>query len=213
VFIELVELLRCVREHEPTWLVATCDRMEGRRIVEGMLGCPACQTRYPITDGVADFTLGVEEPRTVAAPEASEGGALALAAWLNLAEPGGLAVLTGSWASAAHELAELANVHVLALDAPPNIGGSAAVSVARVGASLPLREGVARGIALDETHASTRYVESAARALTSGGRLLAAVAAPFAGDLVEVARDQRRWLAMRSAAPAPVVPLRRARPL
>ena len=51
-FVELVDLLRCPRPHEDTWLVAAAEAMSGRHIVRGTLGCPVCEAEYPIRDGV-----------------------------------------------------------------------------------------------------------------------------------------------------------------
>ena len=54
-FLELVDSLRCVRTHEDSWLIARADELVDRHIVQGELGCPVCEARYPIRDGVADF--------------------------------------------------------------------------------------------------------------------------------------------------------------
>ena len=54
-FIEVVGSLRCVHEHELSWLVASAYRMEDRHVVSGELGCHVCGARYPVEDGVADF--------------------------------------------------------------------------------------------------------------------------------------------------------------
>ena len=59
-FIELIDALRCVQPHEPTWLVASIERAEGRYIERGVLGCPICRAEYPVIDGVADFRVRSE---------------------------------------------------------------------------------------------------------------------------------------------------------
>jgi hypothetical protein len=56
-FIELVDHLRCVRNHDDTWLVATAYEMSGRAIVRGLLGCPVCKAEYPIDHRIALFDL------------------------------------------------------------------------------------------------------------------------------------------------------------
>ena len=53
--IELIDLLRCPREHEETWLVAAFTRIQDRVVSEGRLGCPVCSAAYPIESGIANF--------------------------------------------------------------------------------------------------------------------------------------------------------------
>jgi uncharacterized protein YbaR (Trm112 family) len=52
VLLELSELLACPRCGPPQALVVAVDAMEGRRVVEGRLGCPACDGRFPLRSGV-----------------------------------------------------------------------------------------------------------------------------------------------------------------
>ena len=61
-FIEMIDLLRCVNAHEDTWLVASFSEVTNRIVTRGTLGCPVCSAEYPIQDGVADFTLGESSP-------------------------------------------------------------------------------------------------------------------------------------------------------
>src|SRR5207248_1411816 len=106
-FIELVESLRCPRPHPFTWLVAGVRRMDGRRIVSGLLGCPTCRAEYPIDDGVADFRDGAASPPTAPNESAAERRALEAAAFLDLTSPGGFVVLAGAWGAAAPALAAI----------------------------------------------------------------------------------------------------------
>ena len=53
--IELAQVLRCPVAHEETYLVLATGAMKDRCIVYGTLGCPACQSEYPVVDGVAMF--------------------------------------------------------------------------------------------------------------------------------------------------------------
>jgi len=41
-FSELVDVLRCPRPHEESWLVLAAHRLDGRDIMAGVLGCPVC---------------------------------------------------------------------------------------------------------------------------------------------------------------------------
>ena len=212
-FIEVVGSLRCVHEHELSWLVASAYRMEARHIVSGELGCHVCGARYPVEDGVADFReLG---SASAASPERAPGPpsltdqpydagpaelALRAAALLDLTSPGGLVVLAGSWSVAAPELAggETAQrVQLLTFDPGAELRGGEGISIALTGRRLPLRPVTARGIALDESHSDPGYVASAAEALRPGARLLAPLSAPIPPGLAELARDERFWLASK----------------
>lgn len=198
-FIELVGSLRCLRPHEPAWLVASAWRTEDRDIVSGVLGCPTCQARYPIEYGVADFR-GDRPSAGPAAADPDRALALRIAAWLDLASPGGVVALAGSWATAAHELGGVTDgVHVLGLDAPADVQSGMGVSLALTGDELPLRVMTLRGIALDAAHTGPAWMMSASHALRPGSRLLAPVTAALPAGFALVARDSRHWIATRSA--------------
>lgn len=211
-FIELVDLLRCPCPHELAWLVLASHRAVDRDIVDGALGCSVCGARYPIERGVAD--LRGDDPGAGAPAEAAprEEAAVRAAALLGLADPGGVAVLAGTWSTAAHELAVLVErVHILAIDAGDALTSGSGVSLARAGARLPLRPDVVRGIALDAAHAGAAMLASAVEALQPGGRLVAPAPAPVPDAVRELARDAAHWVGEKEAAPGPVVQLRVAR--
>jgi uncharacterized protein YbaR (Trm112 family) len=202
--IEMVQSLRCPAEHESSWLVARTDRLEARHIVAGVLGCPICGREYPIVEGILKLGTPIEREGVDLGPEA----AVRAAALLGLTSPGGVVLLAGAWSSVAVEVASMADgVHVLAMDAqgsaPP-----AGLGVSRIdaGATMPLGEGVARGIALDQAHADPNILELAARALRSRGRLLAPARADVPHVLEELARDDAWWVAERPAVEK-IVPL------
>lgn len=216
-FIELVGSLRCVHEHQLSWLVASAYRMEERDIVSGELGCHVCGARYSVESGVADFReLGSE---SLASPERAPAArpahdrandrsreaapaelALRVAALLDLTSPGGLVVLAGDWSAAAPPLAggEIAErVQLLVLDPVTELESGNGISLALTGRRPPIRPATARGIALDESHSDHDYVASAAEALRPGARLLAPLSAPIPPGLAELARDDRFWLASK----------------
>jgi hypothetical protein len=211
VFIELVGSLRCVHEHELSWLVASAYRMEDRDIVSGELGCHICGARYPVENGVADFrelgspSLASPEraPGTSPPPGSPYGAdpddlALRAAALLELTSPGGVVVLAGRWSAAAPRLAtgEVAErVHLLALDPTPDVRSGNGISIALTSRRPPLRPVTVRGIALDATHSDPSYVASAAESLLPGARLLAPISAPLPPGLAELTRDDHFWLA------------------
>lgn len=204
-FIELVDSLRCVRAHEHSWLVARADELLHRHIVSGELGCPVCCARYPVREGAVDFSLGVSQPRDYTV---REGTAVRAAALLGLAEPGGIVVLAGEWSAAAGEILEMTeNIQLLALDYARDLNSGGALSLALIADVLPLAAGSARGIALDDAHATPSLLAGAARALAPGGRLLAPAAAPLPDTLEEVARDDEHWLATTSSQVKPSAPV------
>ncbi|MEX2325162.1 MAG: hypothetical protein WD553_00090, partial [Gemmatimonadaceae bacterium] len=159
-FIELIDLLRCTRPHEDSWLVAAFQELRERDVIEGLLSCPVCNARYPITNGVAWFDV---EPGT-AAEGATVPGAdgMRVAAYLNLVEPG-VVLLGGAWAGAADALTGLGNT-VIAL----NSAAASAPRVSRVRCDtiVPLARECLDGIALDSDDAA--LLESGARALKTG---------------------------------------------
>lgn len=202
-FIELIDLLRCTRPHEDSWLVAMFHEMRERDVVEGLLSCPVCEARYPITHGVAWFDV---EPETASpAAGASNADGMAVAAYLNLVEPG-IVLLEGAWGGAAGLLAGLGNT-VIALNSP-DAAATAPVSRIRCDGSVPLARECLDGVALATS--SSPVVDSGARALKNGARMVAPVEAAVPAGIVELARDERFWVAGRvGSASAPVQILRR----
>lgn len=222
-FLELVDSLRCVRPHEDSWLVARADELLDRHVLRGVLGCPICAARYPVRNGVVDFTANapeasiapnVEHARPVHSALADDSGrqsrALRAAALLALTEPGGLVVLAGTWSTSAEALLAIAaNVQLLAVNPVPGLASGGALSLARIADVLPLAAGSARGIALDASHATPSLLAGAARALVPGGRLIAPVSALVPDTLRELARNDEEWVAAASppsnvSAPVPI---------
>jgi len=202
-FIELIDLLRCTRPHEDSWLVAAFHELRDRDVIEGVLSCPVCNARYPITNGVAWFDVAPGTAvRSAAAPQAD---GMRVAAYLNLVEPG-VVLLEGSWAAAADFLAGLGNT-VIAFNSRDD-HRAARVSRVRCDTIVPLARECLDGIALGVTESG--LVESGARALKSGARMVAPVRAAVPAELVELARDEELWVAGREgSASAPVQIARR----
>jgi len=198
VFIELVDLLRCPRAHEDSWLVAAIYERADRDIVRGVLGCPICGAAYQIRDRVAIF----DEASSLPAPRESRGAydesdddaAMRCAAMLNLFDPGGAVILAGAWARAAHALHDITPVSVLVVDPSGDVALGNGVSAIRIGDSLPVAAGSLRGVAFDADTATPSLVDSAARALRPGGRLIAPNSAPLPAGIAERARDDRHWV-------------------
>ena len=197
-FIELVDVLRCLRPHEESWLVAATARMDGRDIVEGVLGCPVCGAEYPIIGGTVDFDAAAGATAPAEEVDADPEAAIRLAAYLDLSSAGGLAVLAGSWAAHAGRLAELTDVQILLVNARDAAGVGGGISAIRVREALPLAAASCRGIALDRGHASSVFAEGATRVLQARGRLLAPVGLPRPAEVTELARDERWWVGERA---------------
>jgi uncharacterized protein YbaR (Trm112 family) len=213
-FLELVDILRCPRPHEETWLVASSVRMEGRHIVEGELGCHVCHEHYPITDGVARFG----ERATTSAPDttpglAHESAAMRIAALLGLAEPGGVVLLTGKFGSLAHPMAMMVgDTQLVAVNPAEAIGMGDTVSALTTESVLPLANGACRGAAVDATHVDPAFLAEVARVLKPGARLVAPASCSLPDGVTELARDDREWVGEQRGASSPLVPISISRP-
>ena len=219
-FIELLDVLRCVRPHEDAWLVGSFDALVDRHIIRGTLGCPVCSAEYPIRNGVVHFA-GADAPVTAAGTErvqtepspAGPESALRLAALLGLADPGGIAVLTGRWAGALEQNEVVApGVQVLVVN--PAASLPPLTSAVTTGLVLPMAGGSVRAVALDSGTGAGVPGSEAVRVLRPEGRLVAPVAVPVPEGVTEIARDEHDWVAQRDAleATGPVLRLTRRVP-
>lgn len=203
-FIELVDALRCPTPHEESWLVAATSRMAFRHVVDGVLGCPVCHAQYPVTRGVVDFRRATQSVSTRDAP-ADERQATRLAAFLDLTDRTGFAVLLGAWGVHAPLLRNLVDTPLIVVDPPEGTEGEPGISVLRCDGEIPLAAGAARGVAIDE--GTTARVASAVRATRAKGRLVAPVSVALPADVTELARDEAVWVAERETAASPLVSL------
>jgi hypothetical protein len=200
-FIELVDVFRCPNDHEETWLVLATRHMDGRDVLDGVLGCPVCEAEFPVVGGTARFDHG--RPRQTRAIPSEEGEALRLAALLDLADPKGYAILVGEAASHAPDLRAMSDIQLLLVDPPPGLemgDGLAGLTTDDLSRVLPLAGGSARAIAFDDA-VSAEEVESRLAVVSTGGRILAPARIPLPNGVNELARDDRHWLAERTAAP------------
>ncbi len=209
-FIELLDLLRCPKVHDETWLVASFQKVSNRFVKTGTLGCPVCNAQYPIEEGVADFTGGLSssscEQQRADASHRREELATRAGAFLDATEPGATVLLGGVWAYAAEQLSDLAEVRVFALNPPVGVAETASVGLVRVAADVPLAAESCLGAAIDAWF-NSRIVVSAMRTVRPGGRLVGPAAIPPPGELSVLAHDDEYWVAQ--TAPR-VIPLRRA---
>lgn len=209
--IELIDVIRCPRPHAFTWLVAQTAQIRQRDVVSGILGCPECQARYPLVEGVLDLRADATPVAALPLEDPEQETITRLAALLAIADApsGALIVLVGERAAAAPVLSEMFDeCRILAVNPVAALESGGGVSIVRTVGEVPLRDGAARAVALDATHAAPEQLEGAARALTSGGRLVAPAAASLPDGVRELARDELEWVAERLPDPV-VVPLRR----
>jgi uncharacterized protein YbaR (Trm112 family) len=174
-FIELTDHLRCPSDHDESFLVLLPDRVEGRSVIEGQLGCPVCGRTFELSAGVLD-TGDVPDP---GASPASSLDAEALTALVGLSGPGGYLALVGGVADSWKEIAALnPGVALVAVNPGPEVTDAPGISVLRSG-RIPLKSRSMRGVVLGQPFAgSPHWVAEAARVVLPGLRVVGAGADP-----------------------------------
>ncbi len=169
-FIELTDHLRCPADHDEAFLVLLPDRVEGRSVRTGTLGCPICDRRFALQDGVLD-TGDAPSPDAGVGPGKLTAEALAPLAGLN--GPGGYLVLVGPPAALWRDVAELVpGVALVAVNPPPEVADEAGISVLR-GGRLALKTGSMRGVVLGPPYGGDpAWVQEAARVVLPGLRVV-----------------------------------------
>ncbi|MEP6551305.1 MAG: hypothetical protein ABJB95_08985 [Gemmatimonadales bacterium] len=168
-FIELTDHLRCPADHDESFLVLLPDRMEGRSVRTGHLGCPVCGRTFPLVDGVLD----IGDAPTPGVGSGSVLDADALSTLAGLHGPGGYLVLVGPVASLWSDLAELnPGVALVAVNPPGDVFDTLELSVLR-GARLPIKSGSMRGVVLGRSFAEDpSWIREAARVVLPGLRVV-----------------------------------------
>lgn len=202
-FIELIDLLRCTKPHEDTWLVASFQTVLNRFVGEGTLGCPVCKAEYPIAHGEADFTGGTTAPsceeQRAQANRDREQLATRAGAFLDVTEPGATVVLGGVWAHAAQELSQMSRSRILTLNPSSDIRESETVGLLRVASDIPVAPNSVLGVALDSWF-PVSIVDSALRAVRPGGRIVGPAEIQPPEALAVLAHDERYWVGQKSPA-------------
>lgn len=140
--IELTDHLRCPMSHNESFVVLLPDRMDGRLVTAGHLGCPVCSWGTSWTNAIPDYGGGT--PGT-GAPAFDATAVLAL---LGLEGPGGWLALAGRAGALAGELTTLLpGVGVVAINPPEGVVSDAAINVLRSGA-WPLKRHAMRGVVI-----------------------------------------------------------------
>jgi len=214
--LELSEILACPTCGPPQVMVAVVHESEGRRVIGGFLGCPACDCRFEIVAGVVYFSpLAEATSREPVGPLPADSAAL-IGAVLELQTGSGHVLLgTGleGLAPAVASLTERWEVVSLghrAAEGAERSERSAPLSrlVTGKGKPLPLLPGRI-GAAAVHGEESTDEIRHVAAALRQAGRLAILSPGPTApADLWEaglevLAADARVIVAARRAGPAP----------
>jgi uncharacterized protein YbaR (Trm112 family) len=189
VFVDLIESLRCPREHADSPLVVTASRTDARHVMEGMLGCPVCHAEFPIREGEALFATDADA--TAAAPSAET--AMRLAAFLDMTDPRGFVILCGSWGAHAEEVRAISSTSLLLVNPPKGVDVSG-TGIVRVRGRLPVASSSARAAALAEG-SDVALVTSAIAAVRPNGRLVGPVTMPLPEGVRELTRDAQMWIA------------------
>lgn len=173
----LTDRLTCPRCGPRFGLILLADRMDDRRIVDGVLGCPNCRDRYPVRKGFGDLRApprGPLQPGRAGSPgEVDDAATDRLTALIGVPEGPGTLALVGAPARHAPGLAErVSGVEVVAVD--PDLERwpeSPRVSrmVARPG--IPFFDATLRGAAVDGT-LGVRWIEEAARTVARLARVV-----------------------------------------
>lgn len=210
-FVELIETLRCPAAHPESQLVASATRTENRHIMDGTLGCPVCGAETLVRDGAALFdAAATRAPRA----EGDVEGAMRLAAFLELTDARGFALLCGTQGAFAAPLYQFTETPLVLLNPPEGADSRAVAGVLLSVGAVPLAAGSARAAALDSGMSDT-LVQGAVRAVRAGGRVVAPGSVPLPAGVTELVRDERVWVGQKTAAapdPAPrLVTLARGR--
>ncbi len=183
-FIELTDHLRCPSEHPEQFLVLLPEVMDGRRVMQGEVGCPVCGKVVPLREGILDFDsdrggdpvrTGESDGGEVSMPLSAE-AALAL---LGIEGPGGYLLLVDQAASLAREVESLLpGVGLVLLNPPVSLtvgwgqAGSTAISVIR-SPRMPVKASSMRGAVIGgKASRDPVWVAEAGRVVLPGLRMV-----------------------------------------
>lgn len=170
-FIELTDHLRCPSDHEEQFLVLLPDRMDGRSVRTGQLGCPVCGRVFRLVDGI--FEAGEASPAPPAPSAETVLSAEAVATLAGLHGPGGYLVLAGAPAALADDVADrIGGVGLVAVNPPADVADGGLLSVLRAG-MLPLKARSMRAVVLGAPFGGDPWwVAEAARVVLPGLRIV-----------------------------------------
>lgn len=201
--IELTELLCCPRCGPPHGLIAFVDRMADRRILDGRLDCPICETRHPVRDGIVYLEADGDATThpSGATPPDPDAAAIA-AALLGPPENAEILLLAGEAARLGPELADLRSDAAIVAWGPPPVSRHERVYpvVPGSGRRPRLRPGRLDGAVLARD--DEEWLADVGQALAAGARLVLLdpdpdLAVPTEARLTELASDARAWVGVR----------------
>jgi uncharacterized protein YbaR (Trm112 family) len=182
VFIELTDHLRCPSDHDESFLVLLPDRVEGRSVIEGQLGCPVCGRTFQLVNGVLDTG---DSPHFSELP-ASELDAEAVTALAGLSGPGGYLTLVGPVADSWKDVAALnPGVALVVVNPGHEVADAPGISVLHSG-RIPLKSRSMRGVVLGRPYGDDlHWVGEGARVVLPGLRIVGEGADPPT-DLIDL---------------------------
>lgn len=192
-FIELTDHLRCIADHAEQFVVLLPDRMAGRRVMAGTVGCPVCGIVVPVVEGTMDFG-GPPAP----APGSTSLSADAIVTLLGLEGPGGFIALIGAAGGVAEEVAaRLPGARLVLVNPPTGVVGSETASVIRAG-RLPVKVSSMRGVVVSADHGTDpAWVAAATQAVLPGNRVVVESGHDPDAGLEVLARTGQLWVARK----------------
>lgn len=193
-FIELTDHLRCPADHEEGFLVLLPDRLEGRSVLEGQLGCPTCGRTFHIVDGILD----TGDSPGIADYTGSVLDAEAAMTLSGLHGPGGYFTLVGPAASLWRQITELnPGVALVAVNPGPEVTDAPGISVLR-GGRIPLKSRAMRGVVLGGPYGNDPFwVGEAARVVLPGLRIVGEGSDPPSDTIDLMASAGGVWVGTR----------------
>jgi uncharacterized protein YbaR (Trm112 family) len=194
-FIELTDHLRCPADHDEAFLVLLPDQVEGRSVRTGILGCPVCDRRFELHDGILDTG---DTPSPAASADAGTLTAEALAPLAGLSGPGGYLVLVGSPAALWRDVAALVpGVALVAVNPPAEVVDEPGISVLR-GGRLTLKTSSMRGVVLGQPYGGDpAWVQEASRVVLPGLRIVGEGSDPDPETIDLLASAEGVWVGTR----------------
>lgn len=197
-FVELIESLRCPNDHEESPLIASALRTEARHIIDGVLGCPVCHAEFSIRDTVAEFSPRGDAGGVFETP--SQETAMRLAAFLELIDTQGFALLCSRWAIHIEPISRLTQTPIVAVNPTIVMPVRLAAGAIRC-TTIPFAAGSARAFAFDDS-SSRELIASGVRAVRAGGRILGPATLPVPDGVRELVRDETVWVGEKGAVPS-----------
>ena len=192
-FIELADHLRCPADHPEAFLVLLPERMEGRDVDQGLLGCPVCHAEYRIEGGAVSFG----GPAAAASrPSGTVPAAPALQALLGLEGPGGYVALVGDAGAAAGALGPLLEgVHLVLVNPPVSVLAPPLGTPVRA-LRFPVKARSMRGVVVGwPESAEPRWIADAAGAVLPGRHVIGEGPPPALAELELLGLAEGWWVA------------------